>query len=193
MSLFLLTPPHAEPITVDEAKAQYRFEVPDEDDLVQAWIVAAREYTETFIHRRLLTQTWALTFDAFPCWPILLPFPPVTAVTSIRYLDATGTSTTWAAANYLTDLPTGPHASRARITPAYGIQAPATYPTLNAVTVTFECGYGEATDVPASLTAALKLLVAHWAGPGRVPVNIGNIITPIPLTVESLLWPYKSF
>ena len=57
MSLFLVTGPTTEPLSVDEAKAQYRFEVPDEDELVLALIKAANGHTETFIHRKTLTQT----------------------------------------------------------------------------------------------------------------------------------------
>lgn len=47
--------------------------------------------------------------------------------------------------------------------------------------------------VPTMIKAAIKVLVAHWYGAGREAVNIGNITTVIPMTVESLLWPYKSF
>ena len=192
MSLYLVTAPSTEPITVDEAKAQYRFEVADEDDFVRGLIHAAVDYTETFIHRKLLTQTWAEK-GAFPWGAIVLPFPPVTAVTSITYLDTAGDTQTWDAADYRTGFPTGPHAGPAWVEPGYGLSYPATYGVRDAVTVTFECGYGEATDVPSSIKAALKLLVAHWAGPGRQPVNIGNITSVIPLTVESLLWPFKAF
>jgi uncharacterized phiE125 gp8 family phage protein len=61
------------------------------------------------------------------------------------------------------------------------------------VTVRFVAGYGAtAAAVPFGLKAAIKMLVAHWYA-RREPVNIGNLVTPIPLTIDSLLWPYKSF
>jgi len=194
VSLFQVAAASTDPVTVDDAKLHCRIEVADDDELIAGLITAAVEYTESFIHRKLLTETWADKRRGFSsCGPIVLSFPPVSAITSITYLDGAGDEQTWAAANYLTDLPTGPKAAPARIAPAYGVAFPATYPVLNAVTVTFECGYGEASDVPASIIAAIKILVATWYGPGRQAVNIGNITSVIPLTVESLLWPFKSF
>ena len=118
---------------------------------------AAREYLEAFTRRALLTQTWDLKLDAFPCADevIWLPKPPVASVTSITYLDTAGASQTWSSSLYRTDLPAGPMAQRARITPAYAQYYPSTYGVTNAVTVRFVCGYGGATDVPAMLRACV--------------------------------------
>ncbi len=37
---------------------------------------------------------------------------------------------------------------------------------------------------------AMKLLVAHFEA-NREPVNIGNIVPPLPFAVEALLSPYR--
>jgi uncharacterized phiE125 gp8 family phage protein len=47
--------------------------------------------------------------------------------------------------------------------------------------------------VPAGIKAAIKILVATWFGPVREAVNIGNITNEIPMAVNALLWPFKSF
>lgn len=197
MSLYLVTAPTIEPITLPEAKAQCRVDTSDEDALIAGLISAARQYAETYTHRALVTQTWDLKYDWFPCGPIELPLPPAVSVTSITYLDTAGASQTWSSANYLTEFPVGPKASHARLTPAYGVSYPSTYSVMNAVTVRFVCGYGSTAAlalaaIPASIKAGIKLLVSHWYEQ-RTPVNVGNLVSPIPTTVDALLWPYKAF
>lgn len=193
MGLTLVTAPVGEPISLLEAKAHCRVDNADEDGLLLALIAASRQHVEAFTHRALMTQTWDYKVDAFPydaCFE--LPLAPVSAISSIAYLDAAGTLQTWSSSNYLTDLPVGNYASRPRITPAYGISYPSTYGVMNAVRVRFVAGYGAAAAVPASIKAAMKILIGHWYMT-REPVNIGNIVTPIPFSVESLLWPFKAF
>lgn len=191
MSLFLVTPPAAEPLTTAEAKLHLRVDASDEDALIDSLISAARQHVETVTHRALITQTWDYKLDAFPGDELWVPKPLVSAVTSLTYLDTAGTAQTWDASNYITDLPTGPWARKARITPAYGVVYPSTYAVPNAVTVRFVCGYGTAGDVPAAVIAAMKLLIGHWYT-NREAVSA----TPgaeVPLAVSSLLWPFKAF
>lgn len=193
MALSLVTAPTVEPISLTEAKAHLRVDVGDEDALIESLIKSAREYVETFTHRALLTQTWDSKLDAFPCDVIELPFAPVTSVTSITYVDTNGTSQTWSSSLYSTDLPSGPYARRARIMPAYQQVFPQTRAQMNAVVARFVAGYGAAaTAVPESIRHAVKLLVGHLYA-RREPVQVGNIVTPMPLTVDALLWPFKSF
>lgn len=192
MALSLVTAPATEPITVAEAKLHLRVDGADEDLLIQSLIAAARAYAEAFTHRALITQTWDLKLGAFPCGDIWLPKPPVSSVTSISYVDANGDTQTWASSNYTADLPSGPEARMGRITPAYSVSYPTTRDVVNAVTVRFVCGYGAASAVPDAIRHAMRMMVAHWYEQ-REPVNIGNITTVLPMTVESLLWPYKAF
>jgi uncharacterized phiE125 gp8 family phage protein len=193
MALFLVTPPAKEPLTVAEAKVHLRVDenVADEDDLIASLIVAARQHVETYTHRALCTQTWDDKRDGFPC-AIWLPKPPVSAVTSISYVDTSGATQTWAPTNYVTDLPTGPWARAARIVAAYAIPYPVTRSVPNAVTIRFVCGYGAPADVPDAIKAGLKLLIGHWYA-NREPVNLGTMVTNIPHTVDALLWPFKAF
>mgnify|MGYP001604634217 CR=1 FL=1 len=193
MALFLTTAPLLEPLSLAQAKTHLRVDVDDENGLIDTLIRAARGWVETFIHRSLIATVWDWKLDAFPDACFELPLPPVSAVTSITYTDTAGVSQTWASTLYTTSLPTGPKAAPARITPIYGGVFPSTRTVMDAVTVRFTAGYGtEATSVPADIRSAMLLMIGHWYE-RREPVNIGNIVTPIPMTVESLLWPYKAF
>lgn len=195
MSVSLVTGPAIEPVSLLEAKAQCRIDptVTDEDALLTDYIRAAREWAEHFTHRAFISQIVDEKRDGFPgcVWETLSA--PVISVTSVTYTATDGTSTTWSSALYLTDIPAGPKAGPARIMPIYGGYFPSTRSQMNAVTVRVVVGYGTtAASVPSAIRSAIKLMVAHLYA-RREPVNIGNLVTPIPLSAESLLWPYKHF
>ncbi len=159
------------------------------------WIISAREFVETYTGRKLLTQTLALKLNGFPCGDIVLPFSPVSSVTSVTYLDTDGVSQTWTAGStgYTTDLPTGPWAAPARVRPAYQVTYPQTRDDINAVTVTFVAGYGAAVSaVPAGIKSAMLMLISHWDR-NREAVNVGNIVNVLPFGIDALLWPFKLF
>jgi len=195
MALTLVTAPAPEPLTTDQAKLHLRVDSDDENTLIDTLIVTARQWVETFTHRALMTQTWDLKLDAFPCGPIVLPMAPAISITSITYVDTGGSSQTWSSAEYQTDIPTGPMAQRARIQPAYGYSYPLTRDQMNAVTVRFVAGYGATVQtIPDIFIAAMKLLVEHWYAV-RTPVLIGsgNVVSNVPHSIESMLWAYKAF
>lgn len=193
--LSLVTPPSVEPVSATEAKLHCKIDVSTDDTIFTRLIQAAREFAESFTHRPLITQTYDLKLDSFPCGDLWLPLPPVSSVTSVTYVDTAGVSQTWTAGTtgYLTDLPAGPMAGPARIYPAYGVLYPVTRDQPNAVTVRFVCGYGAAgTSVPYSILAAMLLLIGHWYR-SREAVIVGTISGELQQGVESLLWPYKAF
>lgn len=194
MGLSLVTAPAAEPVSLAEAKAQCSIDasILDDDALLNGLIRGAREFVETYTGRALLTQTWDWKLDGFPCGAMVIPLAPVASVTSITYTDMNGAGQTWSSALYETDLPTGPQVQRARIQPVYLQIYPVTRVVFNAVVVRFVAGYGATgASVPYGILAAMKLLIAHWYT-RREPVNVGSLVTPIPFTVDSLLWPYKA-
>lgn len=194
-----MTAPALEPVSLADAKLHLRVDVADDDALIDQLIRAAREHAETFTHRALITSTWDLKLDAFPCDGVIwLPKPPLVSVTSITYVDTAGVSQTWSSALYTVDAPSGPMARHGRVVPVYAEVFPSTRSVVNAVTVRYVAGYGAtaalaAPLVPASVKAAIKILVATWYGPGRQAVTVGSTTAVIPLTVEALLWPYKAF
>lgn len=159
MSLDLLTPPTTEPITLDEAKAQCRVTSADEDALLTALIVAARQTCENELHRALISQVWVKTLDTFPD-AVKLAYPPVLTVDAVEYRESVaGVWTTLSTVAYSVDVSTVP----GYVVPAYGYTWPDVYPEINAVKVTFSCGYGPtAATVPEAVKHWIKLHVAHY-------------------------------
>lgn len=175
MSLVLITPPAEEPISVGEAKAHCRVSITDDDALLSALVIAARQHVESYTRRALITQTWEGTLDQFPDSgqaayrglgttvgresEIALPLPPLVSVTSVKYLEtAAGALTTLATTEYLVDTASQP----GRLTPAYGKYWPCTYPVMNAVTIRYVAGYGAAGAVPQAVKQAMLLLIGSW-------------------------------
>lgn len=194
VSMSLVNAPDEEPVTTVEAKDHLRVEHDADDTLIDTLIAAAREHVEAFTRRALITQTWDMVLDAFPPRsdiPIVPMKPPLRSVESITYKDSTGSEKTWDASKYVTDTPTGPFAPHGRILPAHGEAYPSTIDEINAVTVKFEAGYGDAEDVPEAIKRALLLLVGHLYE-HRESIALGTTATEIPQGLAYLLWPYRA-
>ncbi len=158
MALRLTTAPTSEPLTLVEAKAHLRITHTDDDDYIDALIIAAREAAEHVTQRSLLPQTWTLTLDCFPgCDGVIrLSRPPVTAVTWVKYYDTTNAQTTLSSSAYTTDFQTEP----GRIVPAYGYTWPQTYDRINAVEVKYAAGYANAAAVPQQIKQWMLMRIA---------------------------------
>jgi uncharacterized phiE125 gp8 family phage protein len=105
--------------------------------------------------RCLVSQTWAQSFPGFPCGALLrLPFPDVSAVASIAYVDSAGAAQTLSASLYRP----GNDALGGFVMLDDAASWPATDERPAAVTVTFTAGYGPAAAVPASIRAAILLI-----------------------------------
>lgn len=87
MALVLVQAPLQEPIGVDEAKRHAGATHDADDQLFADLIARARADIERVSERRIVTQTWKLTFDEWPEGDIELPEPPLQSVDSIAYLD----------------------------------------------------------------------------------------------------------
>lgn len=185
MGLTLVDVPSTEPVTLAEAKSHLRVTGADDDTLITALIVGARQATENFTHRALITQTWDLTLDAFPD-EITVPLPLLQSVTSISYIDGNGASQTLASTEYTVDAKSEP----GRIVPAYGKSWPVIRNIINAVTVRFVAGHADAAAVPQAIKQALLLQIGHLYE-HRESVNIGSSVTELPMASEYLLWPYR--
>lgn len=174
--------PASEPVTLTQAKAHCRVDSVDDDPLISALIVAAREYAEVFLGRALITQTLDLTLNGFA--PIIeLPRPPLQSVTSITYTDSNGTAQALSSTYYTVDTKREP----GRVFEAYGYNWPTTQAVINAVTIRYVAGYGEATSVPQRIKQAILLAVGHWYE-NRESTISGTIIAPLPMGVNDLLW-----
>lgn len=148
MTIKVITPPAVEPISLAEAKVHLRVDSSDENDLITALIVAARQAAEHQLDRALITQTLERVLDAFPSTELELGMPPVQSITSVKYYDADEVLQTMDAADYSLDADRLP----GWVVPAYGTTWPSTLDTANSVRVRYVAGYGDtASDVPAAI------------------------------------------
>jgi uncharacterized phiE125 gp8 family phage protein len=214
LTLKLITPPIAEPVTLAQAKAQCRIDFTDDDALVTALISSARRYCEQYQHLCYFSQTWMRTMDFFPIWlgsmtvnpssragwmyftnywdavRIDLPYG-ATSITSINYLDSsTGQSVALSSTAYQADLTSVP----ARLVPSYGTCWPATeLYAPGSVQITYVSGiYGDGVSVnniPPETVQAILMLIDHWYNHRGVvsekPTN------KVPLAVKTLLDLHK--
>lgn len=181
--LKLITAPTTEPVTVTEVETHLRLAAGSENTYLATLIAAAREYCEMFQNRAYITQTWELTLDGWPCFPLKIPMPPLISVTSIKYFDTADVETLWADTNYYVDTDSEP----GRIGLGYNIVLPTTtLRSLNAIKIQYVAGYSASGDVPQSIKQAILLLVGHMYENRETvsPVELKEI----PFAVSALLW-----
>ncbi len=153
MALIRIAAPASEPLDLATAKLHCRVDGSDDDTLITALIVAARERAEHETGRALVTQAWELVHDTFP-EAFVLRKAPIQSVTSVKYLDsATGVEQTLDPADWLLDKDSEP----GYVVPGYGKAWPATWPVPNAVRCRYVCGYGNAAAVPQAIKQWLLL------------------------------------
>ncbi len=183
MGIVITIQPTEEPISLAEGKAQCRIDGTAEDDLISGYIKAARRLAEKTTGRAFVTRTYAYTLDGWPCDEILmLPNPPLIAVSTITYKDDTGLVTTYDAANYVTD----PSGFIGRLKLRSGSSWPSVELwELSPITITYTAGYGLAVAVPDEYKLAIKLLVSHF-NEHREAVD-PDTMTEIPYGVKNLL------
>jgi len=99
--------PTFEPVSLADAKEWLKIhpDVVDDDGLIRALIASARVWAEAQTGQALISQTIEQVWDWMPLNRVFdLSMPPVTAVTSVKYLDANGAYQTWTSTNYTADL-----------------------------------------------------------------------------------------
>lgn len=141
MILNLVSGPVAEPISRSQAKRHLREDGTDQDVLIDACIVSARQEVEGWIGRALVSQTHELRLYSF-CDPVTLPLPPLIAVDSLKYIDGSGVERSLTEdVDYRLIREIGPRCGLSRIVPVYGGSWPATRNVFDAVTIRFRAGY----------------------------------------------------
>lgn len=189
----LITPPTAQTVTPSEAKAHLRVDHDEEDALISSLIGAAAAHLDGWtgiLGRCLEEQIWRQDFDQFgQC--LRLPLWPVVTIGSITWRNEAGQVATVSSDDY---------ALKSDALGAYvRFKDNFTYPSglyqTGAVSVTFTAGYPQAGDplastVPAPIKAAMLLMVGNWYQ-NREAVNVGNIVSILPMAVDALLAPYR--
>ncbi len=181
MAYTVSTAPASEPVTTAEAKLSLRVDHSEEDDLIDEYIQAAREYVEGFTNRGLMTQTIKQYYAAFPC-ALDLRFAPIQSVTSVKYYDGANVQQTLVLnTDYYQDIITEP----GQITPVDSW--PTTYTRPDAVEVEFIAGYANAASVPAKIKQVMYLLI------GEMYEVRENSVKRLPTAAEYLLNTVKVF
>ena len=179
MRLEVVIPPENEPVELDEARRFCRIDsdLTEEDALLTTFITAAREQVEVMTGRALAPQTLRMTLDSAPRErSVMLPRVPLIEVEDVTFAGemvegwTVTTTSVPAVLSY-------PHAWPA-----------------GEMGITFRCGYGaeETEACPERARQALLFLVSHWYEE-RLPVVVGRTATSVPMTVDSLISPLKTW
>lgn len=182
MAVFVVVPP-APLVSLAEAKAHLRVTNDDEDAVITSYCAAASAHIDGpfgVLRRAIATQTLevrASTFSAID----RLPCGPVTAITAVKFIDATGVEQDADDAIYQV------HDGRFGLSPSG--RWPAVRGDAGGVRVRYTAGFAE---VPVPIKQAALLLVGQWFR-NRMAVNVGNIVNEMPNGVKTLLGPYKNW
>lgn len=176
--------PVSEPISYEEAAQHLRVDSEDDKDYVIELITVAREYVEMITGmaglqtRYLLTgRTWSdVGGSSIPIYRT-----PLQSVASVRYFPPGGTD--------LVQMDSTEFRVIDSQVPGQ-IEITGSMPALDArndaVQIEFAAGYLTTDDIPSMYKHAMKFLLAQFYD-NRGPVNIGNIVNTIPMTLEPLL------
>lgn len=166
-SLEVSAGPALEPHTVDEAKLYIRIDGTTENTYVTEMKLGARQALEEELSLALLTQTLKLRLRGWPTSArIYLPRPPLQSVSSIVYIDTTGTPQTLAASEYtVVNARSAPdvhaHKQVGYIEPAWGKSWPSLRDVPDNVTITYVAGFTAANLIPQNIRNALLVMYAE--------------------------------
>lgn len=165
----------------------------------QQWKIVADRFPSPMAGRLThywLGQQWGLagmggvsTFlpTGFTGYEVILPFPPLVSVDSIKYIDASGVQQTMPSTDYKVDDVSEP----ARIIPAFGKAWPTTRQEANAVEITFTCGFADKAAVPAGIKTWMLIRIGTlYENREEVAILPRGKVEPLPF-VDRLLDPYR--
>ena len=190
-SLQIITQPSFEPVTLAEARLWCRV---DDDDTAQDAVIvmlvrAMREYVEHMTGRALCSQTLELRLDEFPTngGVIELPRPPLRSVTSIQYIDSSGTlqSLEVSPQGWQEDFASEP-GRVSPLTPSSG-WPDARSDELGAVRIRYVAGYAAPNFIPRLVRLWMQSRVSTLFE-NREQLIVGTTVVPLPrVYVDGLL------
>jgi uncharacterized phiE125 gp8 family phage protein len=179
MSLQLNTPPAAEPVTLSQAKAWLRVESGDDEDaLITSLIGAARARAEWHTGRAFITQGWTLWLDRASVLAEI-PLPPLQAVSAVTLYMQDDSARVLDPGQYRVDTVSDPGRVALKPDIRAGLRG------LNALSIAFTAGYGDAADVPAPIAQAILQILAS------LYEHRGGDKAPTPDSALALLAPYR--
>jgi uncharacterized phiE125 gp8 family phage protein len=183
MHVSVITPP--DPIvTWAEADTHLRLDGDtSQQPFVEALIAAAQgniDGPSGWLGRCIGVQTLEATTDCFD-FGLRLPYPPVTAIVSVKYDDPSGAEQTLDPSAYRLD-------ATGTLVCAFGGSWPSVRSDFGAIRVRYRAGYEEA---PASIKAAVLLMVSHLFNNRDAVTTTAAQPATLPLGVEFLLNPHR--
>lgn len=152
--------------------------------LLLQYLAASREAFERLTGRVFLASTFELSVNEWPKNGALpLGRAPIESIDSITYLDENGLERIVSDSLYTLATPeddTGYCVLRDAFT------YPALSDRVDAIKVNFTAGHDSWADVPATQRQAVLFLAAHFYEL-RTPINVGNSVNDIPMTLTSLI------
>ena len=151
----VVTPPTTEPVTIAEAKAQLSIGASDDshDTELASMIAAAREEWERDTSIALITRALEHRLPKFLS-TVVLSVRPAIAISSVTYVDTTGTTQTVASSNYYLD------SDEVRFLDTF--VKPDVQERSEAVKITYTAGYGsDSRACPELDRMAIKLSLAN--------------------------------
>ena len=190
MPLKIVTPPAAEPVTLEEVRDFARIDDSDQDSLLLGLITMAREQIEQATSRTFVETVWDLSLRDWPNGDglIRLPRSPLINVAYVKHRASDGNLITLTEnSDYLVDNAAEP----GTVEPITSWPTVGSYP--DAVQVRFTAGYQSTSsptllveNVPHRARIAICALVAHWHEQ-REPILIDGRVAAVPMHVDRLI------
>lgn len=186
MNYRLVTGPATEPLTYAEVKAFLRLNDDSEQTFVTTLITIARQIVEGQTWRPLISQSWALQFDASELNLFIsnINKAPIISIDMVTYYDVNNALQTLSPTLYETDIYGNPARFRLK-------SIPSVYDRMGALIVNFVCGYTNAAAVPQAIKQAMLLIIGHLYE-NRQDVVTGTQVNEIPMASRYLLEPYRN-
>jgi uncharacterized phiE125 gp8 family phage protein len=141
-------------VSLVEVKAWLKIDGTDEDTLLTSLIASATAECEAYSGLSFITRSRIVKLSSFRGKDLILPYGPVTALTSIVYTDEDEVNQTIDTADYTVDIASG--LARVRVTESW----PYTNLGLSNVVVTYVAGYANAAAVPEVIKTGIKKKIA---------------------------------
>lgn len=187
-----------EPLELSDLRTFLKQDEEEDNQLIEDLIRAAREQVENDTRRSLIKRTITAKFDEWPVEDcpnghrrrtpapkIILPkASPLLSVAKVEYVDLDGVTQELSTTIYV--VVTGKMPGRIRL--ARNQTWPDVIDDEGVITVTYDVGYGDATQVPARFRTAISMLVAHWyANREAVDVSVGGTVNDLPKHYNAII------
>ena len=163
-----VTAPASEPVTLTEAKLYLRVDSTIEDSLITDLIVAARMSAESYLRKSLISQTWKIIYNDIVDAEVELLMLPVVSVASVVVVSRDASTQTISPVSYYLN------ATKNKLI----FDNP---PTGFAIEITYNTGYGTASQVPAPIKYGILAHIAQMydeRGNYDIPQNAIALYSP---------------